>query len=86
MFPVRLWNPEMRKRLVLLQVLAILIAMFQYGMRAAGQDEGITSSRIPFYPYLTARYVKNFGVPISKQNCTGLVQAYPNYTIQLFAL
>ena len=56
----------MRKRLVLLQALAILIAEFQYGMRAAGQDEGITSSRIRFYPYLTARYVKDFGVPISK--------------------
>ena len=51
----------MRKMLVLLQVLAILIAEFQHGMRAAGQDEGITSSRIRFYPYLTARYV-----PISK--------------------
>jgi len=47
----------MRKKLVLLQVLAILIAVFQYGMRAAGRDEGITSSRIRFYPYLTARYV-----------------------------
>ena len=56
----------MRKKLVLLQVLAILIAEFQYGMRAAGQDEGITSSRIRFYPYLTARYVKNFGIPISR--------------------
>jgi len=49
----------MRKKLVLLQVLAILIAVLQYGMRAAGQDEGITSSRIRFYPYLTARYVNN---------------------------
>jgi len=56
----------MRKKLVLLQALAILIAEFQYGMRAAGQDKGITSSRIRFYPYLTARYIKNFGVPISK--------------------
>ena len=56
----------MRKKLVILQVLAILIAVFQYGMRAAAQDEGITSSRIRFYPYLTARYVKNFGVPISR--------------------
>ena len=59
--PVRLWDLKMRKMLVLLQVLAILIAEFQHGMRAAGQDEGITSSRIRFYPYLTARYV-----PISK--------------------
>ena len=49
----------MRKRLVLLQALTILIAVFQYGMRAAGQDEGVTSSRIRFYPYLTARYVNN---------------------------
>ena len=83
--PFRLWNRKlkMRKRFVLLQALAILIAVFQYGMTAAGQDEGITSSRIRFYPYLTARYIKNFGVPISKQNCMGLVQAYPNYTIQL---
>ena len=69
--PVRLWNPEMRKNLVLLQVLAILIAEFQYGMRAAGQDEGITSSRIRFYPYLTARYV-----PISK-TAWGLFKLIP---------
>ena len=71
-----MWNPEMRKRFVLLQVLAILIAMFQYGMRAAGQDEGITSSRIRFYPYLTARYVSNFGVPISK-TAWGLFKPIP---------
>ena len=71
-----MWNPEMRKRFVLLQVLAILIAMFQYGMRAAGQDEGITSSRIRFYPYLTARYIKNFGVPISK-TAWGLFKLIP---------
>jgi len=64
--PVRLWDLKMRKTLILLQVLALLIAVFQYGMRAAGQDEGITSSRIHFYPYLTARYIKNFGIPISK--------------------
>ena len=51
----------MRKRLVLLQALAILIAVFQYGLRATGQDEGRNSSRILsniFYPYLTARYVR----------------------------
>jgi len=66
----------MRKKLVLLQVLAILIAVFQYGMRAAGQDEGITSSRIRFYPYLTARYVKKFGVPISK-TAWGLFKLIP---------
>ena len=74
--PVRLWDLKMRKKLVLLQVLAILIAEFQYGMRAAGQDEGITSSRIRFYPYLTARYVSNFGVPISK-TAWGLFKLIP---------
>jgi len=49
---------NMRKRLVLLQVLAILFAMFQYGMRAAGQEEGGNADRIlssVFQPYLTAR-------------------------------
>jgi len=48
----------MRKRFFLLQAVAILIAVFQYGMRAAGQDEGITSNKIlsnVFHPYLTAR-------------------------------
>ena len=48
----------MKKRLVLLQVLAILFAVFQYGMRAAGQDEGGNSNKIlssVFQPYLTAR-------------------------------
>jgi len=49
---------------------------FQCGMRAAGQDEGITSSRIRFYPYLTARYMKNFGVPISK-TAWGLFKLIP---------
>ena len=53
----------MRKRLVLLQALAILMAVFQYGVRAAGQDEGRYSPRslsTIFYPYLsTARYVQN---------------------------
>jgi len=52
-------GPEkMRKRLVLLQALAILFAVFQYGMRAAGQEEGGHSNRILssiFHPYLTAR-------------------------------
>ena len=50
----------MRKRLVLLQALAILIAVFQYDMRTAGQDEGGYSNRILsniFYPCLAARYV-----------------------------
>jgi len=48
----------MKKRLVLLQALAILFAVFQYGMRAAGQDERGNSNRIlssVFHPYLTAR-------------------------------
>ena len=55
----------MRKRLALLQALAILIAVFQYDTRAAGQEEGRNSHRILnnfFYPYmylLTARYVQN---------------------------
>jgi len=76
--PVRLWDLihlKMRKRLVLLQGLAILIAEFQYGMRAAGQDEGITSSRIRFYPYLTARY-EEFGIPIFK-TAWGLFKLIP---------
>ena len=49
---------KMRKRLVLLQALAILLAMFQYGMRAAEQVEGRDFNRIlshDFHPYLTAR-------------------------------
>jgi len=49
---------KMKKRLVLLQALAVLFAMFQYGMRAAGQEEGGNSNRILstiFHPYLTAR-------------------------------
>jgi len=53
----------MRKRLVLLLVLAILIAVFQYGTKAEGQDDGRNSSKTLsniFYPYLTARYVKKF--------------------------
>jgi len=48
----------MRKSFILLQALAILIAVFQYGRGAAGQDEGITSNKIlsnVFHPYLTAR-------------------------------
>ena len=36
---VRLWNLKTRKRLALLQTLAILIAVFQYGMGTAGQHE-----------------------------------------------
>jgi len=49
---------KMRKRLVVLQSLAILFAVFQYGMRAAGPEEGGNSDRIlssVFQPYLTAR-------------------------------
>ena len=60
--PVRLCKLKMRKKLALLQALAILITVFQYGMTAAGQDEGRYSNRILsniFYPYLTVRYVKN---------------------------
>ena len=56
--PVRLCKLKMRKKLALLQALAILITVFQYGMTAAGQDEGRYSNRIlssVFYPYLTAR-------------------------------
>ena len=48
----------MKKRLVVLQALAVLMAMFQYGMRATGQDEGRDSSEIlssVFPPYLMAR-------------------------------
>ena len=48
----------MRKRLVLLQALAVVIAVFQYGMRAAGPEEGGNSNMIlsnVFHPYLTAR-------------------------------
>jgi len=51
----------MRKRLVLLQALAILFAMFQYGMRAAEQDDGRHSNTIlssVFHPSLIARYVR----------------------------
>ena len=65
--PLRL---KMRKRLVLLQALAILMAMFQYGMKAAEWDEGRNSNRILSNPYLTVRYAKNplefyHDVPIS---------------------
>ena len=53
----------MRKRLVLLQALAILMAVFQYGVRDAGQEEGRYSPRslsTIFYPYLLiARYAQN---------------------------
>ena len=51
---------KMRKRLVVLQALAILFTVFQYGMRAAGQEEGGYSNEIlssVFSPYLMARYV-----------------------------
>jgi len=47
------------KRLVLVQVVAILIAVFQYGMRTAGQDEGRNSNRILNNPYLIVRYAKS---------------------------
>jgi len=49
---------KMRKRLVIFQALAILFAVFQYGMRTAGQEEGGNANRIlssVFQPYLTAR-------------------------------
>jgi len=49
----------MRKRLVLLQALAILMATFQYGMKAAEWEEGRNSNRILNNPYLTVRYAKN---------------------------
>jgi len=49
----------MKKRLVLLQALAILMAMFQYGMKATEWDEGRNSNRILSNPYLTVRYAKN---------------------------
>ena len=55
--PVRMWNVKTRKRLVLLQALAILIAVFQYGLKTAGQDEGGNPDRIlsnAFHHYLTA--------------------------------
>lgn len=48
-----------KKRLVLLQILAILMAVLQYGTRAAGQEGERYSNSILssiFYPYLTARY------------------------------
>ena len=51
----------MRKRLVALQAIAILIAVFQYGMKAVGENEGGYSHRILsniFYPYL-ARYMQH---------------------------
>ena len=83
----------MRKRLVLLQALAILIAMFQYDMRAAGQDEGRYSSRILCNPCLTARYMyyiikklaSSYQVAFQCQhlhNCMGLVEV--NYTVQIY--
>jgi len=45
----------MLKRLLLLQALAILIAMFWFGMRAERQDAGRNSTN----PYLTTWYVQN---------------------------
>ena len=52
----------MKKRLVLLQALAILIAVFKYDMREAGQDEGRNSNKFlsnNLYLHLKSRYVKN---------------------------
>ena len=52
----------MKKRLVLLQALAILIAVFEYDMREAGQDEGRNLNKFlsnNLYLHLKARYVKN---------------------------
>jgi len=49
----------MRKRFILLQALAVLIAVLQYGV---GENEGNHCNGIVnsiFYPYLTARYGKN---------------------------
>ena len=49
---------KMKKKLVVLQALAILFTVFQYGMRAAGREEGGNADRILssiFQPYLTAR-------------------------------
>ena len=53
---------KMKKRLVLLQALAILIAVFEYDMREAGQDEGRNLNKFlsnNLYLHLKARYVKN---------------------------
>ena len=47
--------------MVLLQALAVLFAVFQYGMRAARQEEGGNSNKIlssVFSPSLIARYVR----------------------------
>ena len=62
-------SPKMRKKLVLLQVLAILIAVFHHGIRAAGQDEGNKILSNIFYPYLATRYVKN-QVELYHMTCT----------------
>ena len=56
--PVGMWDVKMRKRLALLQSLAVLMAVFQYGQRATGQEKGGDSNRILsnfFLPSLTAR-------------------------------
>ena len=60
--PLRLWDLMMRKRFILLQALAVLIAVLQDGVGTAGENEGNHCNRIVnsvFYPYLTARYGKN---------------------------
>ena len=80
----------MKKRLVLLQALAILIAVFVYDTREVEQDER-SSNKIPsnnFYPHLKARYVNNqvelyqamfpspiFTTPCSPQFCNPAFRA-----------
>jgi len=51
----------MKKRLVLLQALAILIAVFKYDTREAGQDEERNSNKVlsnNFYHHLKYRYLR----------------------------
>jgi len=82
----------MKKKLVLLQALAILIAVFEYDTREAGQDEGRNSSKVlsnNFYHHLKDRYVKNqvelyqamfpspiFTTPCSPQFCKPAFMSY----------
>jgi len=78
------------KRLVLLQAVAILIAVFQYGMRAAGQDEGRNSNRILSNPYLTIRYAKtpleSYYRCVTIHNCMELIEAHFSSRIRLYEL
>jgi len=82
----------MKKRLVLLQALAILIAVFKYDTREAGQDEERNSNKVlsnNFYHHLKYRYVKNqvqlyqamfpspiFTTPYSPQFCKPAFVSY----------